>query len=305
MTLPAKPLDLSSRPLVHAYLAGYPPEISEHTFTNLFSWRHHRPIFILEWEKTLVFLLHAASGADQFIMFGPPVGPAPLPEIADHLGSALAGAIRLPSELSAEAEKAGLTPRPDRDNADYVYRVKDLAELSGRKYAKKRNKIKQCLAAFTCEYEPMTAERIPECMAMQEAWCRERKCEHHPSLCSEYKALEETFANFSELEVIGGIIRVEGKISAFAVAERLSPHTAVWHFEKALSGFPGLGQLVNHWFSRYGLTDFAFVNREQDLGVPGLRQAKESYYPHHLVEKITTIDPGSAHAPGTDRDLCP
>jgi hypothetical protein len=95
------------------------------------------------------------------------------------------------------------------------------------------------------------------------------------------------FENFKELDLIGGAIRVDGVIQAFAIAEQLSPGVAVCHFEKALPGIQGLGQLINKWFALRGLKDFTFINREQDLGVPGLRQAKKSYHPHHLVEKYT------------------
>ena len=78
-------------------------------------------------------------------------------------------------------------------------------------------------------------------------------------------------------------------IQAFALGERLNKSTAVWHFEKALPEINGLSQLVNQWFAKECLAEFEFVNREQDLGIPGLRQAKESYYPDHLVEKMTVF----------------
>jgi len=67
----------------------------------------------------------------------------------------------------------------------------------------------------------------------------------------------------------------------------------VWHFEKAMPDIQGLGQLINQWFSLHSLRGFEFVNREQDLGIPGLRQAKESYFPHHMVEKFTALMPST------------
>jgi hypothetical protein len=176
---------------------------------------------------------------------------------------------------------------PDRDNADYVYRVKELAELAGRRFHKKRNLIKQCLAAYRCEYEPMTPELLGECSSMQDRWCKERQCGHDPGLCKEYVAINEMFRLFEELQLMGGAIRVDGEIQAYAVGEELRQGTAVCHFEKAMPGFRGLGQLINQWFARYTLKGFEFENREQDLGIPGLRQAKESYYPHHMVEKFS------------------
>jgi hypothetical protein len=103
----------------------------------------------------------------------------------------------------------------------------------------------------------------------------------------EYSAIREAFSHYEELDPIGGAIRVNGKVEAYAVGEKLAPGTAVCHFEKAMPNVKGLGQLINQWFAKYSLSDFEFVNREQDLGVPGLRRAKESYFPHHMVEKFT------------------
>jgi hypothetical protein len=122
---------------------------------------------------------------------------------------------------------------------------------------------------------------------MQQYWCSLRSCDTEPGLCDEYAAILSMFDNFAELDLVGGAIRVDGEIQAFAIAEQLCPEMAVCHFEKALPGVQGLGQLINQWFALYGLASFTFVNREQDLGVPGLRQAKESYHPHHLIEKYT------------------
>ena len=173
----------------------------------------------------------------------------------------------------------------DRDNADYVYRVPDLAELAGRRFSKKRNKIKQCLNKHFCEYVPITSKLLAECETMQENWCHTRDCGRNPGLCNEANAIAETFAHFEDFGLLGGAIRVDGIIQAYAIAEELYPGTAVWHFEKAMAHIPGLGQLINQWFSKYGLPEFDYVNREQDLGVPGLRQAKKSYFPHHMVEK--------------------
>jgi hypothetical protein len=200
--------------------------------------------------------------------------------------------------------QAGLTVQDDRANADYVYRVSDLATLAGRNYSKKRNHIKHCIERYDCTYEEITAENMGECLAMQDKWCEIRECSHEPSLCGEYHAILETFSNFAEFGVIAGAIRIAGEICAFTVGEQLSPGIAVCHFEKALPGYDGLGQLINQWFAENSLCAFRYVNREQDLGVPGLRKAKESYYPSHMVDKcvagfdaLPTIRPGGVTCP--------
>jgi hypothetical protein len=288
-----RPLTLAARNLVANSLRLYPPEISEHTFTNLFIWLPSRPVFLAEIESSLVFLVEAAGATGKHLLFGPPLGPAPLSAVFDAFGEKISGAVRIPDRVAAGLPAAGFTAVPDRASSDYVYRVADLAELAGRRYAKKRNQVKKCLAAHRCEYVAITPELIAECEAMQDHWCHTRECGRNPGLCNEANAVAETFAHFQEFSLLGGAVRVDGTIRAYAMAETLSPGTAVWHFEKAMADVPGLGQLINQWFARYGLGSFTFVNREQDLGIPGLRQAKESYYPAHLVGKNSVVRAGA------------
>ena len=279
------PLGLADRKTVTEFLRRHPPEISEHTFTNLFIWQPSRPIFIAETDNSLLFLVKSADEQGAYILYGPPAGTVAIPEILSVFGNNVAGAVRLPEKGLKNLPANRFIVTPDRDNSDYVYRVEDLAELGGRRYAKKRNKIKQCLTNHSCDYVPITPDLLKECEIMQENWCNSRDCGRNPGLCNEANAIAESFAHYEDFNLLGGAIRVDGTIQAYAIAEELHPGTAVWHFEKAMAHIPGLGQLINQWFSKYGLSEFEFVNREQDLGVPGLRQAKKSYFPHHMVDK--------------------
>jgi len=278
-------LTLASRPLVHGLLQRHPPAISELTFTNLFAWRHTRPVWFSVVQDTLLFWVTEKGGSEPTVLFGPPIGPLPIEEVTTI--APFSRIVRIPAPEAERLRQVGYDVAPDRDNADYIYRVTDLAELAGRKYAKKRNHVKNCLAQYHCEYVPFSPAVIAECLSMQSHWCKMKECAINLELTGEDAAIRATMEHFEEFGCIGGAIRVDGKIAAYAVAEPLSPETAVWHFEKALPDITGLGQLVTHWFAKEALTDFAYVNREQDLGIPGLRQAKESYYPDHLVEKFT------------------
>jgi len=281
-------LDLDHRSLIKKYFSRNPPEISEHTFTNLFAWRRSRPIyFSLIADSLLLFINTDDTRYNQKLLFGKPVGKLSTSSAIDILRDDIVGAVRLSVDAVADLSTTNHTINIDRDNADYVYRIEDLSLLSGRHYAKKRNQITKCLKQYHCEYEPVTISLVPQCIAMQERWCASRSCTSEPALCNEYASILSMFKNFKELDLIGGAIRVDGVIQAFAIAEQLSPGVAVCHFEKALPGVQGLGQLINKWFALHGLKDFTFINREQDLGVPGLRLAKKSYHPHHLVEKYT------------------
>jgi hypothetical protein len=296
-----RPLTLADRKLVSGYLQRHPPEISEHTFTNLFVWQAYRPVFISEIGGSLIFLVKAAHKKGKYFLCGPPAGDIGIPDVFSAFAEELVGAVRIPDEAAANISSQHYVITADRDNADYVYRVEDLAELAGRRYAKKRNHIKHCLSSHTCEYLPITPKLIAECETMQENWCHFRDCGRNAALCNEANAIAETFAHFNEFELLGGAIRVDGTIQAFAIAEELQPGTAVWHFEKAMTDIEGLSQLINQWFSKFGLHGFTYVNREQDLGVPGMRQAKKSYYPHHMVRK-NCISP-EADQPITARSI--
>jgi uncharacterized protein len=281
-------LNGNHRSLVTEYFSRFPSEISEHTYTNLFCWRRSRPIYIAELDDTLIFLVTTnTEKKSELVLLGPPIGKLPLEQVFMEMKGIAVGAIRLPAALVHSLVDKGYVVQKDPDNWDYVYRGQDLAGLSGRMYSKKRNQIKKCLLQHDCRYEAITDGLIPECMAMQQQWCAVRSCSREPGLCSEFQAIREMFDNFQELGLIGGCIRVDGKIQAFSVGELLHHGTAVVHFEKAMPEISGLGQLINKWFALYGLSAFEFVNREQDLGIPGLRQAKKSYHPHHLVEKHT------------------
>lgn len=282
-----RPLTLDDRLFVIEYLRRFPPVVSELTFTNLFAWRHSRPIWIDEFQKSLLFFAETKTG---MFLLGNPVGQVSLPEVFTEYTSRISEAIRFPKEKLTEVTlPPGATVLEDRDNADYVYRREDLASLAGRHFTKKRNHINQCLAAYDCQYEMITPETIPECLAMQERWCTDRECKIEPGLRGEDQAIEETLLHYRELPLTGGAIRIAGRIEAFTVGEALNPSTAVTHFEKAMPQFHGLAQLINQWFARENLAGFAYVNREQDLGIPGLRKAKESYSPDRLVEKVRIV----------------
>jgi hypothetical protein len=286
-----RPLELQDFPLVKAYFRRYPPQVSELTFTNLFVWRTSRPIFVADKEDTCMLL--ADCREDGCWVFGPPMGKLSSLAAVRSLGMEIKGFTRIPEDTTKTLRDEGLSIIPDRDNADYVYRVSDLANLAGAKYHKKRNLVKQCLEKYQCQYEEITLKNVSECIEMQDQWCTVRECGREPGLCHEYNAIRDTFTYFELFNLIGGAIRVNGIIEAYALGEELAPNTAVCHFEKAMPDIQGLSQLINQWFSLRSLRGFEFVNREQDLGIPGLRQAKESYYPHHMVEKFTAIMPSA------------
>lgn len=175
----------------------------------------------------------------------------------------------------------------DRGNFDYIYSVKSLSTLAGKKLDGKRNHINKFKKLYTFEYEEISNDNISDCKEIIEKWCMQRNYLEHSSLISERKANLDLLDNFNYLGIKGAIIKVNGNPEAFTVGERLNSDTVVIHVEKANADINGLYPLINQQFLATQWSDMEYVNREQDLGVEGLRRAKLSYHPVSFVEKFT------------------
>ena len=190
---------------------------------------------------------------------------------------------RLAAELAGHPE---FVVEPVRDHFDYVYRTDDLINLAGGNYHAQRNHINSLARSHRFRYEPLRAEYLPECLELSARWCKVKRCEDDLSLMGEWEAVNAALANFQALQLKGGVILVNDRVEAFTCGELLNKATAVIHLEKADPELRGLYAVINQQFCRQAWAGVNFVNREQDLGQAGLRTAKMSYHPHHLVEKF-------------------
>jgi hypothetical protein len=197
--------------------------------------------------------------------------------------------VRIPETVVTQVNwtGSGMKAALDRSQCDYVYLVQDLIELKGRKYHRKRNHIKQFKEKYSHQYIPLTPEWVPQCLQLQTEWCDLRDCEASPGLHNESLATKEAFTHFEKLEVKGGAILINGKVEAFTLGDPLNPETIVIHIEKANPAYEGLYPTINQAFLEHEGSGYTYVNREQDLGEEGLRKAKESYFPHHMINKYT------------------
>jgi len=286
-------LAFEDKALLEALFKELQPQISELTFTNLYVWNDAEPVQLSRRRETV--LLQRGRIRDGRNVLLPPLTNVPIPIVLEDLDNA---AVQNRSEMllyGIDSYQAGqLSARyrvePDRDNWDYVYLSSDLADLPGDRYHSKRNFITRCLGDHKCEYAKLDASVVNDCLQLQTEWCNLRQCGSVPSLEAENKAIKTIFDRYPQLDVFGGAVYVDGKLEAFTLAEPLNNDTAVIHFEKANPQITGLYQLINQWFCQNTLRTFTYVNREQDLGIPGLRKAKLSYHPHHMIEKyISTI----------------
>ncbi len=173
----------------------------------------------------------------------------------------------------------------DRDAADYIYLSEDLIQLAGKKYHGKRNHISKFERLYQWTYEDLSPQNMDECMALAREWCKQYGCSKENGLDKESCALRVTFDQFGELGFIGGMLRVDGKPVAFTIGEQINGEAFVVHFEKALGDYTGAYTMINREFCRRRLGAYRYINREEDMGLEGLRKAKLSYYPAILLEK--------------------
>jgi hypothetical protein len=173
----------------------------------------------------------------------------------------------------------------DRESFDYLYLREELALLPGNRFHKKKNRINYFIARHRHETHVYSAEHLCGCLQLLDEWGRVAEVEGNRSFGLEMDATAEALAQAGSLGLEGVVVTVEGVVRAFAVGERLNRDTAVCHFEKADHFMEGLSQLVNREFARLLFTECRYINREQDLGEPGLRNAKLSYHPVELVKK--------------------
>ncbi len=273
-------LTLEMRSTLHPLFQQLPEGISEFTFANLYLFRetHHYRISRLSNE---LFLITGDDGGETFFLcpFGLPEQNA-LDELLHEFGS-----MKCVSEKQALVlTQMGYVVTEDRDNFDYLYLQEDLAELSGRKFHKKRNLIKAFISNYSYEGKPLLEEYKSDAIQVLESW---RQGRDDPG---DYAAAREALEKAEELQLCGGIYYVDGQPVAYSLGEELAcGESFVIHFEKAVSEYKGLWQFVNQAFASILPDKYKTINREQDLGDEGLRQAKLSYKPIGFVKKYRAI----------------
>ena len=284
MQFDIKDIELGDKPLFDRYFADYDGMNSEYTFTNMFMWRKSYNIRYAVIDGMLcIFSRHGGSAETVNFPIGKGDIKAVLSKLIDYFDEiGQRPLIRLYSDFEIDALNTAFPDlffiTEDRNSFDYVYKVSDLITLPGSKYHSKRNHINQFMANYPYEYQKITKDQLSSCFLMFEKWCESKK-DTVDGIDEQYKAVKNLIDNFEDLNVTGGAISIDDKIVAFSFGEVLSHKNsvAVIHLEH----FPMINQqfLENEW------SDLTFVNREEDMGIMGLRNAKKSYKPCLMVKK--------------------
>jgi len=279
------PVTLADRGTILPILLAEDVFFCDYSFANLFMWGD---IFKTRWliddERLWIY-----NGYDDLMLL--PVGKAvSLPElvaVSDMLlREGKSGDFVLVDEdfvkENPELEKF-FKVEVDHDNGDYIYSSQKLVDLPGNKLHKKRNLINQFLELYP-DYasQPLQASDLNTCLELAEKWCRQRTC-LELDFTHETSALKKAFANFAALELQGLKISRGRDMLAFSVFSRLNSNMADVHFEKFVPEIKGIGQVINWETAKILAPGYKYINREQDLGLEGLRQAKKSYDPEYIV----------------------
>lgn len=282
-----RPVALDDRDLFVRHYSQFPQVHSDNTFTNMVCWNHYAHYSFAQ--KSGCILL--ASTIDGKTRYRPPIGPRDPALLRDVMKLALDGEDDLPmvildpeSKEWIESQYPDLTLYPERNYFEYVYRTDDLANLPGRKYLNIRHQLNKFSRNCGPVIEPVSSDNLKEVHDFLVEWCEWKNCQEEPILASEKEAVFYAISNFSALGLSGLAIRVRDRIGAVAFFEELNRDTALVHFEKGLPDCEGIYKSINTETARTLEGRYEYINRESDMGVEGLREAKTRYHPHHMVE---------------------
>lgn len=185
------------------------------------------------------------------------------------------------------------TFEPNRDYFDYIYSAEDLTFLRGKKFQSKRNFVSRFKRQEGWSYEPLGKDNLKECAAMSISWCAKYGCGKDPSMASESCSVKNALQNFEQLGLMGGLLRLNGEVVAFTIAEKTNSDTLLVHIEKAYGDIVGAYPAIANEFLRNSIVEegeqlsVKYINREDDAGDLGLREAKMQYHPLFLLEKYS------------------
>lgn len=291
-----KPIVLEDKSLYEKYLFDGIERGCEYAFANLYMWGE-RKLAVL-YEHMLILSYYNDQTAYLY-----PVGNGDKREVLDAIvKDAKERGIPLQMMGMCEEERQGLEEfYPGKfiffgcqSNDDYVYDINALADLKGRKYHKKKNHYNRFKKNYPdYRVEPVSEENKNAVREMITAWY-DTKLEENPESDFEMEkiALTKALRDYKKLEMEGLALYIGEEIAAVTMGSRIAHNTMDVHFEKTRGDADGAYAAINCEFARFirdKYTEIEFLNREEDLGIEGLRRAKESYYPHHMVAKCQAM----------------
>ncbi len=290
-----KPITLDIKKTIDSYTKPWKLECSDLSFANLFIWGADGKMEYAEKDQVLYIKLDF-EGVPVFLW-----APIPMYGAEVDYRKAIYDGIEYMRSIGTEPTfRSVWTPFRDKmleacpelfsvptDIAwDYVYSRESLATLKGKKLHGKRNHINKFLSKYPdFEYRKLDKSMIEDCIALYDQWIEEKDEKESKSMEDEKRSVQLALHNMEELGLTGGTIYIDGKLCAFTVGERLHPHIQLIHIEKANTEYEGIFPMINQQYILHECEGVELVNREEDMGIEGMRKAKRSYNPLKMVEK--------------------
>ncbi len=288
-----KPVELEDKEIIEKYFRKKNHFICEFCFTNLFIWAKH---YNTQYAVDDGFIFVKSDDEDENTeAYFVPEGEGDFKSAVEKLIDYAEGEGKKWRFLSVYEEmkqklEAVFPDRfefhEERDNGDYVYLAEKLANLSGKKLHKKKNHVNRFYKDYESRwsYEELNDDNIKEFFGYQLDWC-----EHDDEFLGELCAASVALKNYKALGISGGILRVDGSIVAVTLGSKSFDDTMIVHIEKADHNINGAYQVINQQFVLHSCEGVKYVDREEDMGIEGLRKAKESYYPEFITLNYSAV----------------
>jgi hypothetical protein len=281
------PVTLEDKHIFDKFYEKYPPPHSDYVFTTLISWIEYANYKFAKINDNLIIMTDQKNAR----RYRPPIGKFRKNIFNDVIELAKKEDSDYPLELIDIRSKNLISHhypqielRKNRDYFDYIYLSSDLAELRGSKYSKIRNRLNKFVKNFNYTIEKITEDNMSEINIFLKRWCLWKDCDSDILLENEKKAILYSMGHFFDLDLSGVVLRINDNIEAIAVYEMMNTNTVLVHYEKGSPYYDGVYKAINAETAKLVRNEAKFINREPDMGIPGLRKAKMSYRPHHFNE---------------------
>ena len=292
MPIPFRPVTAADADLLRSFTMEGKCMNCDLNVANICSWQflYHTEWAVVEGMLVLRFVL------DGRVTYMKPLGKGDLRRVlrllmadARALGDTLRLACVCPcAQAVMEESMAGaFTYTVDRDKSDYLYLRERLVTLTGKKLQPKRNHISKFKRLYPdYEYRPLTPDLVDDCIRLGEEWCLTSDSGMLRAMLAEQRMIRYALGHMDELHIVGGTLWVEGRMVAFTFGSRINGEAFDVCVEKADTSYEGAYAMINNEFVSRLPEDITYINREEDLGLEGLRKAKMSYYPDLIMDKM-------------------
>ena len=290
-TLYFRDIELKDKILIDNFLLRYPTRKLNYCFETLYLW-HESCNFQICFHNNFLLIKSFTNSCINFLY---PLGEGDVCEVIENIilySETNNSPFRLFQISASDKEilEQYFPKRFDfelsRNESEYIYNTKKLIDLSGRKFQHKRNHINYFEEHYEWAFEPLSASNLSACYDFNREWFDNQRIHNdfNSTLKAELLAIEKAFNEWDSLNLNGALLRTNGEIAAYSMGCCLSGDTYLVLFEKSIHEIRGASQQINRLFAKEYASQYVYVNRAEDSGDEGLRQAKLSYFPDKLDE---------------------